>query len=224
VTAEAQPKPQSDLKVRVISAVFMLAVTAWEVWMGGLAFKLFVMAIALGLIWEWWRLACGIAKSVPVLTALMVAGGIYIGLASYALIMMRERPIDLIAVIACVIATDTGAYFAGRAIGGPKIAPSISPSKTWAGLCGGMLASAIVTAAVYTYAHPHNMMITLVIGFVGAVLAIVAQAGDFLESAMKRKAGVKDSSHLIPGHGGLLDRLDGLLAVAVVMILVINFR
>jgi phosphatidate cytidylyltransferase len=224
VTAEAQPKPQSDLKVRVISAVFMLAITAWEVWMGGLAFKLFVIAIALGLIWEWWRLACGIAKSIPAMTALMIAGGVYIGLATYSLITLRENPIHLVAMIASVIATDTGAYFAGRAIGGPKIAPSISPSKTWAGLCGGMLASAIIMVAVYSYAHPHNAMITLAIGLVGAVLAIVAQAGDFLESAMKRKAGVKDSSHLIPGHGGLLDRLDGLLAVAVVMILVINFR
>ncbi len=214
----ASAKPQSDLKVRALSAIIMLAITGWEIWMGGLAFKVFVIAITLGLIWEYWRLAGKIAPSISAYIGLLLAGFVYISCASFALIALRDRPIDLIAVIACVIATDTGAYFAGRAIGGPKIAPSISPSKTWAGLCGGMLASALMMFAIYSYSGHNNVGFMAIMG---ALLAIVAQAGDFLESAMKRKAGVKDSSHLIPGHGGLLDRLDGLLAVAVVMMVII---
>ncbi len=211
-------KPQADLKVRAMSAVVMLAVTAWEIWMGGLAFQIFVGLIALGLIWEWWGLASKIGTTVASRTALFVPGIAYVGLASTALIAMRENSTDLLAVIASVIATDTGAYFAGRTIGGPKIAPSISPSKTWAGLGGGMIASALTMVAVNEYVRDFLFGGWVLLALFGAVIAIVAQAGDFLESAMKRKAGVKDSGHLIPGHGGLFDRLDGLLAVSVLML------
>ena len=118
--------------------------------------------------------------------------------------------------VALVIATDIGAYFTGRAFGGPKIARRISPSKTWSGLVGGMLAAGLV-ALVPAYAFAHGMKLdlsTLVATFLlGMTAAVVAQVGDFFESWMKRRAGVKDSSGLIPGHGGLLDRIDGLLAV-----------
>lgn len=195
----------------------MLAVTAWEIWMGGKMFSLFVGLIALGLLWEWWGLARRIGQSVLARSLLMLAGLLYIGIASTSLLALRGEVIDLLAVIACVIATDTGAYFAGRAIGGPKIAPSISPSKTWAGLGGGMLASALTMIAVFEYDADYPALWWVMFAVLGACLAVMAQAGDFLESGMKRRAGVKDSGHLIPGHGGLLDRLDGLLAVAAVM-------
>jgi phosphatidate cytidylyltransferase len=124
--------------------------------------------------------------------------------------------------------TDTGAYFAGRAIGGPKIAPRISPSKTWAGLAGGMAASVgwvflWVWAMDAPLVWPRfelglNLSVQNVTGAValGAGLAVVAQAGDFLESWLKRRAGVKDSSRLIPGHGGVFDRIDGLIPVVLV--------
>jgi phosphatidate cytidylyltransferase len=127
------------------------------------------------------------------------------------------RPEGLLAVlqiVSAVIATDVGAYFAGRTLGGPKIAPKISPSKTWAGLIGGMIAAGLVFVgwAMYVQAlHPWTFAVN------GAVAAIIAQAGDFFESWMKRRAGVKDSGRLIPGHGGLFDRLDGLLAVSFVL-------
>ncbi len=121
----------------------------------------------------------------------------------------NEVPFALSLLLA-VIATDIGAYFAGRSIGGPKIAPSISPSKTWAGLAGGMAGAALVLML-----GRGNGMAAEAIGG-GAMLAIVAQAGDFFESWMKRRAGVKDSGKLIPGHGGLFDRVDGLLAVVFV--------
>jgi phosphatidate cytidylyltransferase len=109
-----------------------------------------------------------------------------------------------------VAATDIGAFFAGRLIGGPKLAPRISPKKTWAGLIGAMLASAavgVIFAAVDPRAPSGGVLMVA-----GALLAVIAQAGDLGESWVKRRFGAKDSSHLIPGHGGLLDRVDGLIA------------
>lgn len=111
-----------------------------------------------------------------------------------------------------VWATDTFAYFAGRAIGGPKLTPRFSPNKTWAGLVGGMFGAALVgaSAAIWlTLGSP------LRLAFISALVAVVAQAGDIAESALKRRAGVKDSGKLIPGHGGILDRVDGLVTAAV---------
>jgi phosphatidate cytidylyltransferase len=118
----------------------------------------------------------------------------------------------VLTLIALVAAIDIGAYFTGRAIGGPKIAPAISPSKTWAGLLGGILGAlaVLVLSAKLSNATPAWWQ---VLGL-AVLAAIVAQAGDFFESWMKRRAGVKDSGKLIPGHGGLFDRVDGLIAVS----------
>lgn len=209
-------KPQADLKTRLISAVFMILGAGSAIWAGGNVFLALAILIGLGLCWEWWGLASKVGQNVSTRALLFLAGVTYIVVAVWALIALRTSVIDLVAIVGCVIATDTGAYFAGRAIGGPKIAPSISPSKTWSGLGGGMIASAITMTAIYGFSGLLNGAGLVMLAILGALLAIVAQAGDFLESAMKRRAGVKDSSHLIPGHGGLLDRLDGLLAVAAV--------
>jgi phosphatidate cytidylyltransferase len=130
-----------------------------------------------------------------------------------------------ILLIAGVIGTDVGAYFAGRSIGGPKIAPRISPSKTWSGLFGGMMGAGLmmvfIQAGIYAFrgGNAGDGDVYLAYGWfrlmlTGAALAVVAQMGDFFESWMKRRAGVKDSGRLIPGHGGLFDRTDGLIAVA----------
>lgn len=116
-----------------------------------------------------------------------------------------------------VWATDIFAYFAGRGIGGPKIAPKLSPKKTWAGLIGGMFGAAVVGAAAAIWL---NLGSPAMLALVSAALAVVAQAGDFLESALKRRAGVKDSGKLIPGHGGVLDRVDGLVTAAVAAALI----
>jgi phosphatidate cytidylyltransferase len=109
-----------------------------------------------------------------------------------------------------VWSTDIGAYFAGRAIGGPKLAPSISPKKTLAGFYGGVAAATIFGGgwALLTKLHP-------VVLLLAPLFAVAAQAGDLFESWMKRKAGVKDSGNWLPGHGGVFDRLDGLLPVAI---------
>lgn len=111
--------------------------------------------------------------------------------------------------LSLVWATDIGAYFAGRAIGGPKLAPRISPSKTWAGLCGGVLAALLLGFLLHRFAG-----LPIQLAAASGLLAVAAQLGDLLESAMKRRAGVKDSGTLLPGHGGVMDRLDGVVAAA----------
>jgi phosphatidate cytidylyltransferase len=110
-----------------------------------------------------------------------------------------------------VWATDIGGYFAGRSIGGPKLWPRISPKKTWAGAIGGFMASLVVAGGFAAFGFSKTVPIL----FLGAVLSIGAQLGDLFESAVKRRFGVKDSSHIIPGHGGLMDRLDGFVAAVV---------
>ncbi|MFZ3034450.1 MAG: phosphatidate cytidylyltransferase [Parvibaculum sp.] len=111
-----------------------------------------------------------------------------------------------------VWATDTFAYFAGRGFGGPKLVPRLSPNKTWAGLIGGMIGAALVGAITATW---FSLGSPIGLAFVSAIIAVIAQAGDILESALKRRAGVKDSGKIIPGHGGILDRVDGLVTAAV---------
>ncbi len=143
----------------------------------------------------------------------LAAGAVYIGVPLLSLVWLREAggTETLLWLFAVVWGTDIGAYAAGRLIGGPKIAPLISPSKTWAGLLGGMAAAAGLSAyGAGLVANAHVVELAAA----GAGLAVVAQGGDFFESWLKRRAGVKDSSGLIPGHGGVLDRVDGLIAVA----------
>ncbi|WP_324262884.1 phosphatidate cytidylyltransferase [Altererythrobacter sp. H2] len=206
----------ADLGVRTASAVVMLAVAGAALWLGDPWLDGFILLVALACLVELARLVTiasrpGVARLVGLL-----AGAIYVGLAAYALVQM---PVGvLLGVILIVVATDTGAYFSGRTFGGPKIAPRISPSKTWAGLYGGMLAAGLVAAGTFIWnAGEAAWSPMLAIAFaIGAMLAVVAQMGDFFESWLKRRAGVKDSSRVIPGHGGVFDRVDGLLPVAIV--------
>ncbi len=149
----------------------------------------------------------------------LLFGTLYIGLACLSFLWLRSVPEEGLSLVfwllAVVWATDIGAYFAGRGIGGPKLAPSISPNKTWAGLIGGALSAGLVGAVAAGLLNSDATL--LVVG--GMVLAVVAQGGDLLESWCKRRFGVKDSSHIIPGHGGILDRVDGLLAALPVVFL-----
>jgi phosphatidate cytidylyltransferase len=146
---------------------------------------------------------------------LLAVGTLYVGLPCIALLWLAASPSDgratLLWVLALVWATDTGAYAFGRTFGGPKLAPRVSPKKTWSGLLGGVLCAALAgLAAAFVAGAPAPFVVLLV----SAGLAVVEQFGDLAESAVKRRFGAKDAGTLIPGHGGLLDRLDGLLAVA----------
>jgi phosphatidate cytidylyltransferase len=231
--AEAAPK-KSDLGVRTASALVMVAVGGIALWLGGLVWSIFAVAIMLGVLWEWRCLAAGITPSHAKRGLWNAAGIVYVGFATWILVVTRTHQdgmLIVLEIVSAVIATDVGAYFTGRTFGGPKIAPRISPSKTWAGLIGGMIAAGLIFAGWQFYFNSlmesrlelYGAGSTVAAGPTpwayapaGALLAVIAQAGDFFESWMKRRAGVKDSSHLIPGHGGLFDRLDGLLAVSFV--------
>lgn len=217
----------ADLPKRAASAAIMLAVAGTALWQGGLVLATFILLVAIACYAEFVRLVFRATKKLPQRLIALLAGAAYIGLA--ALSLARLDLYHLVAVLGVVIFTDTCAYFAGRSIGGPKIAPRISPSKTWAGLCGGMAGSAAWLVAYMALAHNANGTVTLAeqfgigrtdaLGWAagGALLAIAAQAGDFFESWLKRRAGVKDSSRLIPGHGGVFDRVDGVLPVALLV-------
>ncbi len=143
------------------------------------------------------------------------AGFLYAAAAEVASVLVRLDHaygfITLILILLVVWVTDIGGYFAGRGIGGPKLWPRVSPKKTWAGAIGGFAASLIISGGFAAFGLGKTGPVLLL----GAILSIASQLGDLFESAVKRRFGVKDSSHIIPGHGGLLDRLDGYVAAVV---------
>jgi phosphatidate cytidylyltransferase len=160
--------------------------------------------------------------------SLSALGVFYVGIPAVALVWIRgDEPYGALAIVLLFLAvwcTDTGAYIAGRTIGGPKLWPSVSPNKTWSGLAGGVSCAAIACAVLGAFL-PGAPVVALAI--FGALLGLAAQMGDLAESALKRRQGVKDASHLIPGHGGFMDRLDGLVAAAAVaglVALVLNVK
>lgn len=246
---EAHSK-KSDLGVRTISAIVMLAVAGTALWLGGWWWTIFVLLVAGGVWFEWSTLVLLFKPPGVGRTLWRASGAIYCGVAAAMLMTLRDGMgvSGVFAIAGAVIGTDVGAYFAGRTIGGPKIAPKISPSKTWAGLFGGMLGASLILAGWHwAWASglcdvfdgltakplpegvvrldgpcafvgiPPVSYFLLQSAMIGSLIAIIAQSGDFFESWMKRRAGVKDSGKLIPGHGGLFDRVDGLLAICFVM-------
>ena len=157
----------------------------------------------------------GIVVAAVVGNARLGFGVAYVGVAAIGILFLRGLPHGLglaLWTLMVVILTDTGAYFSGRALGGPLLAPRISPKKTWAGLIGGVLAAAAGGAVVALIGHLPAATLWL-----GAPLAVLAQAGDLYESWLKRQAGVKDSGRWLPGHGGFLDRVDGAVPVVIVV-------
>jgi phosphatidate cytidylyltransferase len=148
----------------------------------------------------------------PLLSA---AGVLYSGWPALALLWLRgDEPWGFLAIlflVAAVAATDVAAFFVGRTFGGPKLAPSMSPNKTWSGFIGGITAAAGVGALCANLTGGNVFTLALT----GLALGVIAQGGDLAESALKRKFGVKDASNLIPGHGGFMDRVDGLVAAAI---------
>lgn len=193
-------------------------------------------AVALGwmlLRGPYWGVAAAVAGALGILVAgrlmglprapWLAAGIISIAMPGIAILWLRNGiPLGLETVVwalATVVLTDVGAYAAGRTIGGPKLMPSVSPSKTWAGVAGGMLGAGlggVVAAVLVEQANPW------ILAPIGALLAVVAQIGDLMESAVKRAFRVKDSGRLIPGHGGVLDRVDGQVAVLPLVALAVH--
>ncbi|MFU7528039.1 phosphatidate cytidylyltransferase [Qipengyuania sp. ASV99] len=232
----------NDLLVRFVSAVAMAGLSVIALYFGGWVWTGFVVLLAGLVLWEWNGIVSKFGVSAVSEVAWLFLGALYVGAAALAMVSVRvgwgfllgdsaapgyDFWAVLLVFLGTIVAVDVGAYFAGRAIGGPRIAPSISPSKTWAGLFGGMVAASglrvlCITLEIGPIGDYFGSASLLWLGGIaeGMLIAIIAQAGDFFESWMKRRAKVKDSGQLLPGHGGLFDRLDGFLAVFFTLFLI----
>ena len=205
---------KSDLWTRVGSAIVLFAIAGTALWFGGIAFGLLLLVGGALVVVEWLALVRAMTLGGGAKGALMLLGPLAILGAMAGLWFIRDH-LGMTAalwVFGMVWATDIGAYFAGRAFGGARLAPAISPSKTWSGLIGGMVAALIASATIGDRAGIIGVPL-----WIGLFMGLLAQLGDLGESWMKRRAGVKDSGKLIPGHGGIFDRVDGLLPVALIL-------
>lgn len=255
-------KAGSELALRLLSALVLVAAALGALWAGGWVFAALAAAAAVLILREWmamsgpfafraapWALMVFLVVTVVmarqdplqslgfsalIAAALMLArvseprvawlslGILYAGVPAIAAVALRGAEtltfastgaVAMFFVFAVVWTTDTAAYFSGRLIGGPKLAPRFSPKKTWSGAIGGTLAGVVAGLAVVAGA---GIGVGLPLALVAFLLSAVGQVGDLAESAMKRHFGVKDSGTLIPGHGGIMDRVDGLVAALVV--------
>ena len=198
----------SELLVRTLTGVVLIAIALVAAVVGGNVFAYFVAAIATAMFFEWTRLVKGWGPGWYAL------GFVYAVLPAISLLWIRERDVHglelLLWTLLVTWSTDIGAYFVGRRFGRRKLAPAISPGKTIEGLYGGIAAATLIGGA-WVLANGLGMPLLLL----APIFAVAAQGGDLFESGMKRRAGVKDSGAWLPGHGGVLDRLDGLVPVAV---------
>jgi phosphatidate cytidylyltransferase len=215
-------RPRSNLALRVISSAVMAPLTIAVAWFGGWVFVLFWAAAACIVLWEWSHLVIGARPArYRTFAAWMIAGLAYAGVLLLAPLVLRRDPAlgftALIFLFAVVWATDIAAYFAGRALGGPRLWVAVSPNKTWSGALGGALGGVVAGLAVCSLA---GLDLAPKLASVALALSVASQAGDLLESAIKRHFGAKDASHLIPGHGGLMDRLDGFLTAGLLAAMV----
>lgn len=199
--------PSNNLLLRVASAVVMAPLAIAAAYLGGWPFALFWAAASIAVLWEWTTLVSGLV---------WIAAGVgYAGIMFAAPVILRsdaELGMPAIMLLFTIVwTTDILGYFAGRAFGGPKLWPAVSPKKTWSGALAGTLGAIIVTVVSARWL---GAMHSVAVATIALGLSVVAQLGDLLESAIKRKFSAKDASHLIPGHGGVMDRLDGFWAAA----------
>src|SRR6185312_15762923 len=197
------------LVTRVLSALVLAPIAIAAVYFGGWLFATFWALAAVAVLWEWIGLV-GLRNygwvAVGVLYALVMF------LAPVVLRGRADAQLGMTAIFllfAIVWTTDIVGYFAGRAIGGPKLAPSISPKKTWSGAIAGLVVAVLIVVLASRFV-PHAKI--SVLAALTTLLSIVSQAGDLAESALKRRFDAKDASQIIPGHGGVMDRLDGFWA------------
>lgn len=209
-------KLPDDLEARVRSSVMMAPVVLFAVIVGGLWFNLLVLVIAVLMSFEWQNITANIEGDASTRQKWHWRGVTYITIAGASLLWLRGLETYhggwvVIWLLSVVWATDIGAFFAGSIIGGARLAPAISPGKTWAGLTGGAVLASLVGSI---FAISSHMPTIGKLFWLSAATAVVSQCGDLLESYIKRLCGVKNSGTLIPGHGGVLDRVDGFVTAA----------
>jgi phosphatidate cytidylyltransferase len=206
------PDALSDLSRRTRTVGVLLPLVIGLLWYGGLPLRSFLVAIYLGMLAELWGMG-KLRREYRFVKGLMVISAVYVTAAWSVLLHISSQFSVCLWVLTSIWATDIGAYAVGRILRGPKLAPTISPGKTWSGCIGGSIIgwwSCTVFASVFLIQTDH---FRISIGWFAVGLVIASHSGDLLESWTKRRFGVKDSGTLLPGHGGLLDRLDSLLAV-----------
>jgi phosphatidate cytidylyltransferase len=217
--------PVEQMALRVIY-ILLVAALMWMLWQAGLSqlvFPLLLLAVI------WWLVAL-YWLSRPQLFAVLTPLTVNIKLIAGALVLLpawaslaslhasgERGPVLTLIMMVLVWLADSGAYFAGRQWGKTKLAPAISPGKTWQGVYGGLFSS-LVFAAIAGMLFSRSLKWTLMFMLVAGVAVLFSVVGDLLESLMKRHSGIKDSGHIIPGHGGILDRIDGLVAAAPVFL------
>ena len=206
-------KSLSNLEQRVLSSLILVPIILYAIFISEGLFLLLIIAIAILASFEWINLI----KSADNQKKWLLIGFFYILVPIYAILEIRFIDRNMILWMFFVVwSTDIFAYFIGKNIGGPKLIPSISPNKTWSGLIGGIIAASII-GALSTLMFEGSIVFFSIIS---ALLAIIAQIGDFFESKIKRIFKVKDSGNIIPGHGGILDRIDGLMFVAPIILII----
>lgn len=203
------PGVRSNLALRVASAAVLAPLALVTAYLGGWPFAAFWAIAAAAVLWEWNKLVTG--------TIWTLAGLIYAGIMLLAPVVLRADPnygfFAIALLFAIVWTTDILGYFGGRAIGGPKLMPAVSPKKTWSGALVGTLGAMVAAIIV---ARWFGAAALLPVAGIAIILSVTAQFGDLLESWIKRRFGAKDASQIIPGHGGVMDRLDGFWAAALV--------
>ena len=200
-----------QLRVRFLTALIIAPISLIIIYYGSWPFLIFLALVFAISISEW----LNIAKRLGNIFIYFSVGLLYLSFCFYCFLMVgMEKSIDALLLLLLVAFSDIGAYFAGKTIGGPKMAPKISPNKTWAGFIGAVLSPAIalIIAEVFfldgVVHGPHKYLLFFIFG---CLIGLFGQIGDVLVSLSKRRAGVKDTGSLLPGHGGVLDRIDSLL-------------
>lgn len=203
-----------NLLRRILAALVMIPLAVGIAYAGGWLWQGLATLVAVGLFVEWLTIV-GVRR-----VGWIALGFAYASAALAASVAVRLDPVwgftALMFILLIVWVTDIGGYVAGRGLGGPKLWPRVSPKKTWAGAAGGFIASLAVAGGFAALGLGGLLSLLLL----GAALTVVSQLGDLFESAVKRHFGVKDSGRIIPGHGGLLDRLDGYVFAAVMAALI----
>jgi phosphatidate cytidylyltransferase len=211
------PRPGGrELMLRVVSSLVMAPLAVAAAYVDAAWFIGFWLIAAAGILWEWMAIVRGAQSISGASRALWIAfGAVYASAVLAAPVVIRaDAALGFVAMIflfAVVWTTDVAAYFAGRRMGGPKLWPAVSPNKTWSGAIAGAVAATAAGLIVAAVAGVGHMVSIAGMSF---ALSVVAQGGDLFESGFKRRFGAKDTGRVIPGHGGLMDRLDGFLAAA----------